>query len=298
MIKHLLFVCSLLTAAVNTLNAQCVPDPVYADSSFGVWPDTVDNLPCAFADISGGYSTAINLKTLTDTSVAFSLGGPPTLITAYIQSFRVNAINGLPPGFAYVPNQAEWTNGGTSPAYTAVQGCLSLAASQSAIQSIIASNPLGADFPLTVIVDAKINTTDNSLANFVLAGKWLSELTTVPGIQAIAVNGYVIKVRPTSGNCAPLGTNELVTTQFDVQGNYPNPFNRTTEIKFSVSKKQEVDFQVHNMVGSQIIKKSVDAERGENTISLNADSLKPGIYFYSISDGKKSFTRKMIVSAN
>jgi hypothetical protein len=298
MLKHLLSACLFFTATVNQLNAQCVPDPIYADSSFGVWPDTLVNLPCAFADVSGGYSTAINLKTLTDTSVAFSLGGPPTIITASIESFRVNAINGLPPGFAYVPNQAAWTNGGISPDYTSVQGCLSLDASQAAIQAIIASNPQGADYPLTVIVDAKINTTDNSFANFVLAGKWLSELTSVPGIQAIAVEGYVIKVRPSSGNCAPLATAEISMIPFDVHGNFPNPFTRTTEIKFSASRKQQMELQVHNMVGSQIIKKSIDAERGENSIGLNADLLKPGIYFFSLSDGKKTFTRKMIVSAN
>lgn len=299
MIKRYLLAAFAVVAFQGMANAQCTPSTVYQDSTFGVWPDTVTNLPCAFADDVAGYNAVIDLKTLTDTSVSVVVGGSPLNITAYIEAFRVNSVSGLPAGFAYIPNQTTWTNEGSAPNYTAVQGCMSILATQSAIQAIIASNPNGADFPLNVIVDAKVNSTDNVLANFVLGDKWLSEVTTVPGVQAIPVNGYVIKVRPSSASgCAPLATVELSTTAFEVLGNYPNPFSGTTEIQYTSASRREVSFEVRNMVGKQIINRTIKAERGQNSITVNADQLVAGIYFYTISDGKKAVTRKMIVSAN
>jgi hypothetical protein len=52
------------------------------------------------------------------------------------------------------------------------------------------------------------------------------------------------------------------------------------------------------MVGKQVLSRMVKADRGQNAITIQADQLVPGIYFYTISDGKKSVTRKMTVSQN
>jgi len=296
MIKRYLIAAVIVATSFGFSNAQCVPDPIYADSSFNIWPDTITNLPCAFADNAAGYDEVINLKTLADTTINVTGFGD---ITAYISAFRVNSVTGLPAGFSYASNQTPWNNGGTSPNFTSVQGCMSVLANQAALQTIIASNPNGADFPLIVTVDAKISSTNNTFANFVLANKWLSEVTTIPGVQPIPVPGYVIKVRPSAAaGCLPLATIDLQSTSFDVQGNFPNPFTGTTEIRFTNANRSDVEFEVRNMVGKQILNRTIKAERGQNNISFNADKFIPGIYFYTINDGKKSITRKMIVSSN
>jgi hypothetical protein len=298
MIKRYLLAAVIVAFSFGFSNAQCVPNPIYADSSFNIWPDTITNLPCAFADNSGGYEAVINLKTLADTTINVTGFGD---VTAYISAFRVNGVTGLPAGFSYASNQTPWNNGGTSPNFTPVQGCMSVLANQTALQTIIASNPDGADFPLIVTVDAKISSTNNAFANFVLSNRWLSEVTTIPGVQPIPVIGYVIKVRPSEvGGCVPLATIaiDLQSTEFEVQGNFPNPFTGTTEIRFTNANRSDVEFEVRNMVGKQILSRTIKAERGQNNISFNADKFIPGIYFYTINDGKKSITRKMIVSAN
>jgi hypothetical protein len=298
MIKRYLLAAVFVAFSFGFSNAQCVPNPIYADSSFNIWPDTITNLPCAFADNSGGYEAVINLKTLADTTINVTGFGD---VTAYISAFRVNGVTGLPAGFSYASNQTPWNNGGTSPNFTPVQGCMSVLANQTALQTIIASNPDGADFPLIVTVDAKISSTNNAFANFVLSNRWLSEVTTIPGVQPIPVIGYVIKVRPSEvGGCVPLATIaiDLQSTEFEVQGNFPNPFTGTTEIRFTNANRSDVEFEVRNMVGKQILSRTIKAERGQNNISFNADKFIPGIYFYTINDGKKSITRKMIVSAN
>ena len=296
MIKRYLIAAVIVATSFGFSNAQCVPNPIYADSSFNIWPDTLTNLPCAFADNAAGYEAVINLKTLADTTINVIGFGD---ITAYISAFRVNGVTGLPAGFTYASNVSQWTNGGSSPNFIPVQGCMSVLANQDSLQSIIASNPNGVDFPLIVTVDAKISSTNNGLANFVLANKWLSEVTTIPGVQPIPVPGYVIKVRASaSEGCQPLATIDLQTTSFDVQGNFPNPFSGTTEIRFTNANRSDVEFEVRNMVGKKILNRTIKAERGQNNISMNAEKFIPGIYFYTINDGKKSITRKMIVSAN
>lgn len=282
-------------------NAQlCTPNPAYANESFGVWPDTTENLPCAFADLTTGFNTVIDIKTLTDTTASVEIAGAPFSVNASIEAFRVNGVTGLPSGFTYVPNQAIWTNAGTAPNFTAVQGCVSILASQATLQSIITnSGGAGADFPLIVVVDAKIHSTDNTLANTFLAGRWLSEVNTA-GIEAIPVTGYTLRVRPTSGECLPLSiSNEAnALNSFRVEGNFPNPFHRSTEIRYLSPKKQQVEIKVQNMVGRLVTHKIVTAERGSNKFSFNAEQLSPGIYFYTVQAGNETITRKMIVSAH
>ena len=294
MIKRYLLAAAIVAFSFGFSNAQCTPDPIYADSSFNIWPDTAINLPCAFADNAGGYEAVINLKTLADTTINLTGLGD---VTAYLSAFRVLNVTGLPPGFSFAPNQTPWTNGGTSPNFIPVQGCMSVLANQTALQNIIASNPNGSDFPVIVYVDAFISSTNLTFISL-FNNKWLSEID-FPGVQPIPVPGYVIKVRPSeSGGCLPLATIDLQSTSFDIQGNFPNPFTGTTEIRFTNANRSDVEFEVRNMVGKQILNRTIKAERGQNNISFNAEKFIPGIYFYTINDGKKSITRKMIVSSN
>ena len=140
MIKHLLPLI-LFVGFVASASAQCTPAAIYADSTFGIWPDTTENLPCGYADDSEGYDVVINIKTSVDTNVTVQLGGFPLTVTGYIEAFRINAVEGLPAGFVYIPDQTVWQNIGSAPPFQPVQGCVSILASQSALHDIIAANP-------------------------------------------------------------------------------------------------------------------------------------------------------------
>ncbi len=276
--------------------AQCTPNPAYADSPFGVWPDTTTNLPFACPNATGGYNAVIDIKTLTDTAVAISLAGQNLNVNAYIQSFRINEVQGLPTGFSYIPNQAIWTNGGASPNFTPVQGCVNILANQASIQALADANPSGIDIPLTVVVDAKIANTDNVLANTIVNNVWLSELTALPGITAIPVSGYKIRVRPaTDTECASASVAELIAPM-SIKGNVPNPFSKTTTIRFTSDASKKVRLKVINMVGKVVHTQDIQAFKGENTVNFNGESLSAGVYFYTLTDGKSEVTRRMVIS--
>jgi hypothetical protein len=103
-------------------------------------------------------------------------------------------------------------------------------------------------------------------------------------------NDYKIVVSPTAG----IETIDL--TKFDVKQNVPNPFNSISEITYSSLNSNEVDFKVYNMLGKVVMNKTVKAEKGSNTIEVDASSFSPGIYVYSIKNGDKTITKRMIVS--
>lgn len=99
--KKLLLVVSIVSAAFTNLNAQCSPDvslpaPNYADSVFGAWPDTITNFPGAIVSVA--YSTVLDFKVPTNAADV-----DPAL-TGTILDFTVDAVNGLPPGMTYACN--------------------------------------------------------------------------------------------------------------------------------------------------------------------------------------------------
>lgn len=87
----------LFTCVINLFWGQCTPDPQYADSLFGAWPDTITNFPSA--DINMPYEAILNIKVPDDAGVlSEALEGVP------IDSGVVTNVDGLPPGLSYECN--------------------------------------------------------------------------------------------------------------------------------------------------------------------------------------------------
>lgn len=77
--------------------AQCTPNPVYADSTFGVWPDTTTNF--APADLGQPYLQQLDL--IVPASAA-DLG--PSFPAIPLDSVEFLGITGLPAGLSYQCN--------------------------------------------------------------------------------------------------------------------------------------------------------------------------------------------------
>jgi hypothetical protein len=88
------------------------------------------------------------------------------------------------------------------------------------------------------------------------------------------------------------GTNSPVT--FGLGQNYPNPFNPTTKIKFSLPRTLFAKLAVFDILGREIevlLQKNLSA--GEYEIYFNGENFSSGVYFYKLSAGEFSETRKM-----
>ena len=54
--------------------------------------------------------------------------------------------------------------------------------------------------------------------------------------------------------------------------------------------------KVFNMLGAVIFDSNYKTTKGVNTIKIEANSFAPGVYIYSITNGDKTITKRMIVS--
>jgi flagellar hook assembly protein FlgD len=93
--------------------------------------------------------------------------------------------------------------------------------------------------------------------------------------------------------------NRAIPTAYALNANYPNPFNPTTNISFALAEDSKVCLKIYNLSG-QLVKTLVDANlsAGTYTVSWNGtngseEKVASGIYFYKLSAGSYSQTRKM-----
>lgn len=79
-------------------------------------------------------------------------------------------------------------------------------------------------------------------------------------------------------------------------GNYPNPFNPTTQIAYGLPETQRVSIAVYNMLGQQVAT-LVDGvmEAGNHTINFDASNLSSGVYLYTIRTSSAVITKKMLL---
>lgn len=76
--------------------------------------------------------------------------------------------------------------------------------------------------------------------------------------------------------------------------NFPNPFNPSTTIEFSLAESGNINLVIFDLRGRQIasiLNGLKDA--GSYSINLNASGLANGTYIYQLTTGQQTFTRKM-----
>nr|MBN2278398.1 T9SS type A sorting domain-containing protein [candidate division Zixibacteria bacterium] len=93
----------------------------------------------------------------------------------------------------------------------------------------------------------------------------------------------------------------LLPAEFVLEQNYPNPFNPSTRIVFNVPTRNRVTITVYNILGQNLAvltDRTYDAGRYEVTWDSRderGNQVPSGIYFYKMSVGSQSFSKKMIL---
>lgn len=90
--------------------------------------------------------------------------------------------------------------------------------------------------------------------------------------------------------------NNLFPNEYVLEQNFPNPFNPSTTIEFSIPEASVVTLKIYNILGEEV-KTLVDEfrERGNHSVQFNANNLASGIYFYKLQAGSFVETKKMIL---
>ncbi|MFC2084961.1 T9SS type A sorting domain-containing protein, partial [Bacteroidota bacterium] len=90
--------------------------------------------------------------------------------------------------------------------------------------------------------------------------------------------------------------NNLIIEKFVLVGAYPNPFNPSTTISYSIPKQSFVQLRVFDVIGREV-KTLVNKEQppGNYEVEFSEDHLASGTYFYRLQAGDYIETKKMIL---
>jgi hypothetical protein len=97
-------------------------------------------------------------------------------------------------------------------------------------------------------------------------------------------------------NPVAVQNSEIDLNSFNLKQNYPNPFNPTTKINYELRVTNYVSVIVYDVLGNEIrslINKKQTA--GSYEVEFDGSDLPSGIYYYKLTSGNYSFTRKMML---
>lgn len=103
----------------------------------------------------------------------------------------------------------------------------------------------------------------------------------------------------TSNGCSPIGITPISTeipSGFSLQQNYPNPFNPVTNIRFDIMSSSMVKLTVYDAAGNEItelVNQNLNA--GSYNYDFNASEIPSGVYFYVLTAGEFTATKKMVL---
>jgi hypothetical protein len=84
-------------------------------------------------------------------------------------------------------------------------------------------------------------------------------------------------------------------TETALQGNYPNPFNPVTNIKFDVKEGETAELTIYNAKGQIVEQANFEAAPGGHVYSWDAADNGSGVYFYRLRSESYNSVKKMIM---
>jgi hypothetical protein len=109
--------------------------------------------------------------------------------------------------------------------------------------------------------------------------------------QNDTIDYYYINVTNTTST-----VNQFNDFTFQMKDVFPNPVNNQSKIQFITGEPKGVVFSVFNYLGEKMEEQIIAANRGVNDIFINANNYPNGMYLYSINNGEKIISKRMLVA--
>jgi uncharacterized protein (TIGR02145 family) len=108
-------------------------------------------------------------------------------------------------------------------------------------------------------------------------------------------NGFSIRCLREDVTSVSLFGNDI-PTKFVLHQNFPNPFNPSTTIKFSIPERANINLEIYNTLGKKIVR-LIDQvqEPGHHEITFDASHLPSGVYIYRLQAGEFVESKKLIL---
>jgi len=253
-------------------NAQtCQPDPVAADTLMGL--DIISPLPYDDTAMTGGIETSACINKPYEHIFTIKIPaevpfGPIALGVDSMSIPTTSGLSGLPVGMTYACNPPNCIFQVDEPSCLVVYGTAD------------DTNAAG-DYSLTL---------DITIYSPALGPVPLTE----PGGQ-IPGSYTVVLEDENSPNCFVVGTDDVFASSLDIK-NVPNPFSTYTQIQVLSGIQQDIQFEVYDVIGNRLHSQSIALAEGENFIDFDGSNLPNGMYVYSLKNGDRIISKRMVVS--
>jgi len=263
---------------INFAVAQdCQPDPMFADSSAGVYPPpfeptmSPDGGIADAACIGSGYF--FNFTVVVSETITFAGA------TLQLDSIRVDSVAGLPDGLALPNGPFVVCNPGSCSFPANSQGCAAITGTPTGNENSMGQSGTG-DYELTIYGSA------------FLTGFPQPQQLTFPG--PIAPGEYILVLEENGGGSCVTGTEDILKDKIGLKA-MPNPTTGWTTIDINSTIDDKMQFTLMDIFGKVIRQENHPISIGQNQISVNAANLPKGIYVYSLSNELGAVSKKLIV---
>jgi hypothetical protein len=105
--------------------------------------------------------------------------------------------------------------------------------------------------------------------------------------QTFSVSGTTDRVTGVSAGPLPIETS--------LDQNFPNPFNPTTTIRFSLSQSGVITLSIYNILGQHVeTLLNQPFSRGSHSVHWSPEGLPSGVYYYRLQTGEFTKAKHLI----
>jgi len=161
------------------------------------------------------------------------------------------------------------------------------------------TNGLNTSITMNILDDIGDTTYDGTTLETVDSLGWTILYSTSDASLIICVNaesGVVVCKTPSNGSGVVEESADVQLDLDQLNQNFPNPFDASTAISFSLPRSQNVTLRVYNSLGSEVADLA-DGEisEGAHTFNFDAANLPAGIYYYRLMANGVAQTKPMMV---
>ncbi|MDD8017994.1 MAG: T9SS type A sorting domain-containing protein [Bacteroidota bacterium] len=127
-----------------------------------------------------------------------------------------------------------------------------------------------------------------------------AKISSLVGILDYSFSSYKLEPRKNSDFGTITGViqrdGELVPAKYELSQNFPNPFNPTTSIRYSLPVSGAVTMKIFNILGQEVstVVNTVQ-NSGSYIVNFDATRLSSGVYFYELRAGQFVSVKKMML---
>jgi hypothetical protein len=113
---------------------------------------------------------------------------------------------------------------------------------------------------------------------------------------AVGLNGTIIHTTNGGVGVEEIGTIKQPQRDIFLSQNSPNPFSRTTVIRFALPTAGHVDLRVYDLIGQEVaVLINRELQAGEHDVIFNGQDLPNGVYFYRLDTGEITRTKLCVL---